>query len=310
MTEAKHFAVIDLGSNSARLTVWAIDAANQPREIVRLKEMVRLSEGMGEEKVLQPAAMARTIAALAGFQQQLATFPNVTLRAVATAAVRQAVNQKEFLRQVKKTTGITITVITGDEEATLDYTGVINTMPIQNALIMDTGGASTELILVQERKLRQVISLPFGSVNLSERFLSSDVVSAAELFDLVTFVENTLNGVWWLRKAQNLPIVALGGSNRTLAKIQRRREAFSNFEDIHGFRMSTTAVNAIFRDVLTKNLTERQAIPGLARERADIIIAGLIPVVTMIRYLDCDRLTFSQYGLRAGTLYNYLNTPA
>lgn len=102
-------------------------------------------------------------------------------------------------------------------------------------------------------------------------------------------------------------IVALGGSNRTLAKIQRRREARGSYEDIHGYRMSTIAANAIYADILDKNLDQRKAVPGLSRERADIIIGGLTPVITMLRYIDCDRLMFSQNGLREGALYTYLN---
>lgn len=302
-----HFGVIDLGSNSARLSIWQIDANHQPHEVLKLKEMVRLSEDMGPEQTLKPAAIARTLAALQRFSTAAKAFPELTLEAYATAAVRQAGNQKAFIRQVKAETGLTITVIPGTREAELDYLGVVNTLPIQNALIMDTGGASTELILVQNRKLIHRVSLPVGSVNLSERFLDADVVRPAQLFNLITEFSSMLNGIWWLRKALNLPIVALGGSNRTLAKIQRRREQRGSYEDIHGYRMATTAANKIYADILDKDLAARKEVPGLSKFRADIIVGGLTPVITMIRYLDSDRLLFSQYGLREGALYSYLN---
>ncbi|WP_461213826.1 Ppx/GppA phosphatase family protein [Lacticaseibacillus sp. GG6-2] len=302
----KHYGVIDLGSNSARLSVWEINEDGGVKQLLKLKEMVRLSEGMGDARVLQEAAMTRTIDALVEFKRQYADLDDLTLEAYATAATRMAANQKTFLKRVKQAIGVDLQVIPGTKEAELDYTGVINTLPIQNALIMDTGGASTELILVQNRKLQHLISIPFGSVNLSERFLSTDVVSAGELFDLITEVNRIYNSIWWLRKAQNLPIVALGGSNRTLAKIQRRKDKVADFEDIHGYRMMTKQVNTIFKEVVDANLEERKAIPGLAKYRADIIIGGMVPVVMMIRYLDSDRLTFSQYGLREGALYHHL----
>ncbi len=302
----KHYGVIDLGSNSARLSVWAIADDGGIKQLLKLKEMVRLSEGMGEARVLQEPAMARTLTALEGFKAQYDDLENLTLEAYATAATRMATNQKAFLKRVKQAIGVDLQVIPGTKEAELDYTGVINTLPIQNALIMDTGGASTELILVQNRKLQHLISIPFGSVNLTERFLPKDVVSAGELFDLITAVNRIFNSIWWLRKAQNLPIVALGGSNRTLAKIQRRKDKAADFEDIHGYRMATDQVNAIFKEVVDADLETRKAIPGLAKYRADIIIGGMVPVVMMIRYLDSDRLTFSQYGLREGALYQHL----
>ncbi|WP_125711432.1 Ppx/GppA family phosphatase [Lacticaseibacillus porcinae] len=302
----RHFGVIDLGSNSARLSVWQVNVDSSVKQVLKLKEMVRLSEGMGEDRVLQEPAMVRTIQALVGFKKQYEGLHDLTLEAYATAATRMAANQKEFLKRVKKAIGVDIQVIPGTKEAELDFLGVINTLPIQNALIMDTGGASTELILVQNRKLQHLISIPFGSVNLTERYLHGDTVSAAELFDVITAVNRTFNGIWWLKKAQNLPIVALGGSNRTLAKIQRRKDAVANFEDIHGYRMSTEQVNAIFKQVISSSLEERKAIGGLAKYRADIIVGGLVPVVMMIRFLDSDRLTFSQYGLREGALYQHL----
>lgn len=302
-----HFAVIDLGSNSARMSAWAIDDEGTPTPVLKLKEMVRLSEGMGKERLLKEDAMARTIAALKTFKEAADRLDDLTLTAYATAATRQARNQKLFLKRVLEETGITITVIPGTKEAEFDYLGVINTLPIQNALIMDTGGASTELILVQNRKLQHLISIPFGSVNLTERFVHSDPITASDLFDLMSAINRIFNGIWWLRKAQNLPLIALGGSNRTIAKIERRKEHFRDFEEIHGFRMYTPEINRIFTEVLDADLATRKAIPGLSKERADIITAGMIPVVTMMRYNDIDRLIFSQNGLREGALYEHLN---
>lgn len=304
-----HFAVIDLGSNSARMTIWEIEQ-EVVKPIKRLKEMVRLSEDMGPDRVLQPAAMDRTLKALQGFKTELNKYADIDLKAVATAAVRQAKNQKEFLKRVKNEAGLIINVIPGTREAEYDFLGVINTLPIQNALIMDTGGASTELILVQNRKLQHLVSIPFGSVNLSERFLNPDVISAPEYFALSTFIHETFNSIWWLRRAQNLPIIALGGSNRTLAKIERRKEKMADFEAIHGYRMPTKQANAIFKEILGADLATRESIPGLSKFRADIIVGGLMPVISMIRYSDSDRLTFSQFGLREGALYDHLNTRA
>ncbi len=303
----EHFAVIDLGSNSARMSSWLIDDNGDYTPELKLKEMVRLSEDMGREKILKEPAMERTIAALKRFRAEIDKMDNGSYKAYATAAVRQARNQKRFLKLAKEEAGIDITVIPGAKEAEFDFGGVINTLPVQNALIMDTGGASTELILVQNRKMQHLISIPFGSVNLTERFVDSDPMDASDLFKLMTAINRTFNGIWWLRKAQNLPVIALGGSNRTLAKIERRKENYKDMEEIHGFRMYTPEINKIFTEILGADLEQRKAIPGLSKERADIIVAGLIPVVTMMRYNDSDRLMFSQNGLREGVLFEHLN---
>jgi exopolyphosphatase/guanosine-5'-triphosphate,3'-diphosphate pyrophosphatase len=120
-------------------------------------------------------------------------------------------------------------------------------------------------------------------------------------------MDRLYNDIWWLDKARNLPIVALGGSNRTLAKIERRRAKTPHFENIHGFRMSTDQVNRVFSTVIGADLTERKEIPGLSKDRADIIVGGMVPIVNLMRFLDSDRITFSQSGLREGVLYERLH---
>ncbi|EUJ32759.1 exopolyphosphatase [Listeria floridensis FSL S10-1187] len=304
----EHFAVIDLGSNSARMTITAIHDDGTFDVVAQEKEMVRLSEKMGEEKVLQEAAIKRTTAALKGFAEKAAEYSDVKMRAVATAATRQATNQKKFLAHVKEVAGIELEVISGNQEAYYDYLGIINTLPVTNCVVIDTGGGSTELVLVQNGHAVNVISLPYGAVNLSERFFpSKDTIKAGELFQLMTSMDKLYNGVWWLRRGHNLPIVALGGSNRTIAKIERRSREIFDFENLHGFKMRDSEVYAIFKDVVSKDLKERGDIPGLSRERADIIVGGMTPLISLMRFLDSDRLIFSQYGLREGIFYEHFS---
>lgn len=301
-----HFAVIDLGSNSVRMSVWSVKDDGQPVAESKVKEMVRLSEDMGAEMTLKEPAISRTIDALLRFKDTYSKLDDLTIKAYATAATRQAKNQKKFLKRVRDEVGLQIEVIPGVREAELDYVGVINTLNVQSGLIMDTGGASTELVLIQNRQMEHRISIPFGSVNLTEHFVQHDPITPGDLFRLWSSVSNVFNGIWWLREAQNLPIIALGGSNRTLAKIQRRKHHFRNFEDIHGFRMLSRNVNSVFAEVVDADVESRRAMPGLARDRADIIVAGLVPVVTMLRFIDADKIIFSQNGLREGALYEYL----
>lgn len=305
----ENFAVIDLGSNSCRMTVTEIEDDGSFKRGQMTKAFVRLSEGMEASGELQEEPMARTITALQGFYAVYSKLENLTLRAVATAAVRSAKNQADFLERVKQQVhGLEIQVITGNEEANYDYLGVINTLPVTNCVIMDTGGASCELVLVQNGRVQNLVSLPFGSVNLSETFLvhGTDQVAAVDLFRLSTAVQRLFNGIWWLHRGQNLPIVALGGSNRTLAKIRRKEKHVADYEDIHGFRMTVTEVEDVYANIIERNLAQRKAIPGLSKDRADIIAAGITPIVTIMRTLDSGRVVFSENGVREGILYEHL----
>lgn len=232
---------------------------------------------------------------------------NVRLKAVATAATRQATNQKKFLKRVETELDIKLDVLPGTMEAYYDYLGVSETLPATNAVILDTGGASSEIVLVQNNTINHLISIPLGSVNLTQEYLSADQISASSLFKVMTFVSDVYNSIWWLRNGLNLPVIGLGGSNRTMAKINRRFNNILNFEDIHGYRLSRHSVDDTFSRIVSQNLEGRKAIPGLSKDRADIIVGGLIPLTLLMRYLDSDRITFSNSGLREGILFEHLN---
>ncbi|MFD1548115.1 Ppx/GppA family phosphatase [Levilactobacillus fuyuanensis] len=303
----ENLVVIDLGSNSVRMTISEIDGTGNHKTIEQVKRYVRLSENMGEEQVLQPESIARTLTALGEFKKIYSQLDKPDIQAVATAAVRQASNQKQFLKLVKDKIGLSFNVISGATEARYDYLGVVNTLPVVNGLLVDTGGASSELILVQNQQMKQVVSIPLGSVTLSQSYLESDVVKADSLFEAMTFVNSVFNDVWWLREATNLPIIGLGGANRTLAKINRRKKNFLNFEDVHGYKLSSEDVYATLIQLLGLDLAGRKKVPGLSKDRADIIIGGLIPVTLLMRLLDSQQITFSNAGLRDGILFNRIN---
>lgn len=301
-------AVIDLGSNSVRLQISVVDPGQAPQILVREKEYVRLSENMGTAKILQPEPIQRTMVALEKFQHLIANHNCDQVIGIATAAVRQAQNQQEFLYQVKQTYGFDFQVVTGEQEAFLDYLGVTRTFARQDCLILDTGGASTEIILVHDRQAKRLISLPFGSVNLTQRFQLEDIISAANLFEALTFAEMQLTGIKWLRKAHNLPLIVLGGSNRSIAKIDRRKHNTPKdlLPPVHGYQMSAQAIFALTSKLLAMDKKERANIPGLAKNRADIIIGGLIPINLLLRTLHITEVTFSNAGLREGVVFAHL----
>ena len=297
-------AVIDLGSNSVRMTISKYHQDGHYEVLERYQEMVRLSEGMGEDKILQPEAIERTLDALKHFKKALSVYPetDINVRAVATAAVRQAANQDEFLVAFKNTMVWPLEVLTGEQEAHFDYVGIVNTLNINDALILDTGGASAELVLVRNKEALHEVSLPIGAVTISEGYLEKDIVSAASLFEATVALRRMFGDVSWLNEAANLPLVALGGSNRTLAKISRRQKKIVDLP-VHGYHLSTQDATAIYQMILSKDLDERKKMAGLAKERGDIIIGGLLPLMELLILLSGQQVIFSQSGLREGILF-------
>lgn len=306
----ENLAIVDLGSNSTRMAITEIASDGRFREIKRVKENTRLSEGMGREKVLQKNAMDRTIAALKRFKKIYSTVPNIQVRAISTAAVRQAKNRQEFLNRVENEVGIHLQVLSGKKEAYYDYLGVIRTLKLNHCLILDVGGASCELILVQQRRARDLISLPVGAVNLSEQFHLGGYVRATDLFRAQVSMNERLTKIPWLRYATRVPIVLLGGANRTLARMTRAYHHHGrrhSSRSIHGYQLSSRVVFATYRELLSKNLAQRKRMPGLEPERADIIIGGMLPLVSLLQRNSDGRVIFSESGVREGIITEYVN---
>ncbi|KRN93651.1 Ppx/GppA family phosphatase [Pediococcus stilesii] len=303
----KNLVIVDLGSNSVRMAINTIAEDGSFREIKRIKEDSRISEGMGRERLLRPQAMNRTIDALHRFKVIYEEYSNIEVRGITTAAVRMARNQREFLKRVQKETGIKLDVLSGDDEAYYDYLGVINSLEVKDCLILDTGGASCELIDVHEGKARNLISIPIGAVSLSERFHLNNAIRADNLFSAEIFVNQQLRDIWWIMDAFNKPIVLLGGANRTLARMNRRRQKISRINNIHGYRLKTESVNRTFRALITRNLDARKKMAGLETSRADIIVGGMLPLVMLLQMIDADRVIFSESGVREGIISEYIN---
>lgn len=303
-----NLVVIDLGSNSVRMQISQIDDYGGYTVLGYFREYVRLSENMGKEMTLKEEPMNRTIQALKNFKARYTQYDHVVVKAVATAAVREAKNQAEFLKRVKDEVGLDLQVISGSTEAYLDYVGVVNTLPVRNGIIMDCGGASTELVWVQNGACKERISIPIGSVVLSQNYNLSDTISASDLYNAMNAAGQKISTVRWLGLVHNLPLVALGGSNRTIAKIHRREvtDEVDELPDIHGMHLPPHYIFNLVGKLIAMNKDERMKIPGLAKNRADVIVGGLIPISLVLRNLQISEVIFSNCGLRGGILFEYL----
>lgn len=301
----ERIAIIDLGSNSARLIIMHIYANGAYNLVYHQKESLRLSEGMGRDQALQPEAVARTLSALQKFSQMCIIMNVNTVLGVATAAVRNAVNGEEFLSRVTKETGLPIQVVSGEAEARLGYYGAINTLDVRDAILFDLGGGSTELTLIKSRRMIQTISLPIGAVNLTDLFRTHDKVNKNTLAHLCGFIERQLQKAPWLESG--LPLVGIGGTARNIAKMDQARKGYP-FSKVHNYRLGPIALEDLFRLITGVSLTQRRRMPGLSSERADIIVAGLSVVKSLFDTTKASHLIISGCGVREGLFFQHYLT--
>ncbi|WP_432739381.1 exopolyphosphatase [Ligilactobacillus agilis] len=302
----ENVVILDLGSNSTRLSINEVTNGSF-REVRRQKVMTRMAEGMGKtlgEKVLKKAAIERTLAALADFKKEYQNLPNLKVKGIATAAVRAASNSQAFLNQVKELTGVDVEVLSGDAEAYYDYVGVKNSLKLNDFILCDMGGGSFELAVVKDGQAVNLASIPFGAVSLTERFNAQDLLSAKDLFRFQGFVQGLFNEQLWLLEGRYLPLVLLGGANRTVARTEMMRRGQKNLDEFHGVKMSARSFLNIYTDWLGLNFSQRRERLGVEADRADIILGGLTPIAQLIQQLDIPELIFSESGVREGILYS------
>ena len=299
----KRIAFIDLGSNSVRFIVIDNNDDGSHQMIYQEKETIRLSQGMWEHQKLTQAAMDRAIKALQGFAHMADVMEVDSVYAVATAAVRLAHNQKEFINRVEKETGFVLHCISGQEEARLGFLGIINTLSLSDFVSFDLGGASTEVSLVRNRQLVQSVSLPVGAVTLSGRFPTDGVVDAKILSRMMAHIETIVEDYPWLKDVR-LPLVGIGGTARNLAKMDQRAHNYP-IDKVHNYPLSRDRLKELFHMVRSKTVNQRRKIPGLSTDRADIIVAGTVIIESLMRFSKAKCLLVGGSGLREGLFYDY-----
>lgn len=296
-----YLAIVDLGSNSARMVVEELHDDGTHTELIREKRDTRIAQNMGEELLLKETPILRTIEALKYFQSKYINF-HPKVRAITTAAVRMAENQTEFLDRVARETGIQFQVLTGDQEAYYDYLGVISTLNVTEGVILDTGGASVELIAVDNRRSKEAVSLSFGAVTLSEQYHLANNIMPNNLASASDYILSQYNTLQWLETQYQKPVILLGGANRSLARMARTRLGETEVSMIHGFEMPVDLVEQIFEEIRQMTRKAREKIAGLETSRADIIVSGLLPLLNLMRKINSPKVIFSESGVREGLI--------
>ncbi len=299
------YASLDLGTQTFRLLIGK-PANRHIRAIYRERENVRLGEGLTETGKISPEAMKRGLEALLRFRQLMDQLEVVDYLAVGTAVFRKADNIDEFLDKVLKEAGIKIRVLSPEEEALFTVKGVLFGLkdPPDNVLIADVGGGSTELILIQEAKNHWKTSLELGAVSLTEGFFEHDPPTLTELEKAQTFIRDALESLpQEVKKAREF--IGTGGTASCLAALALELEHYVP-DLIQGHLLTEKTLADLFERLRSLSTKERARLKGMDRGREDIILAGLLIYLELIRYFGYRRLVVSETGILEGLLLHLL----
>jgi len=306
--EATRMGIIDLGSNSGRLIIMEVNPDGAYKMLTEAKSNIRLVGGMEHSELVDQLAVKRLFKAMHNFRQLCLINGVNQIVAVGTEALRRAANGQEILDRLEQELGISVRVISGQEEAYLAYLGVINTMAVSDGIVVDVGGGSTEIACFRERELLQTASLPIGAVNLSERFLKHDPPLAEELAQMKAAISDQIQPL-----VNKLPrpvgeIIGVGGTIRALAKIDRRMRRYS-LGTLHYYSLSADRLSDIYHDLALSSMRQRLEMGGLSHDRADIIVGGAAVITCLVDALKAEELLVSGSGLREGLFYQQLFAP-
>lgn len=307
----ERLAAIDVGSNSIRLLVAEYDAELGIKVVDEVKDQPRLASGLAESKRLDEFAMARALQALRRMREVADRRGVKRLAAVATSAVREALNGKEFVERVRRDIGIPLKIIDAATEASLSWRSVAHHFPLGagRALIADIGGGSLELIGAVNGLVELTESLPLGAVRLTEQYLFEGKSRTREVATLRKKVRRQLKKAGRWREWSNAAIIGSGGTFTNLGRMVLTRRGLSA-ESVHGEIVKTAEVEQLLEWLCSLNVERRRQVPGLNPQRSDIILAGLAVTAELLSLVEARNLTVSAFGLREGLLLDMVGEEA
>ncbi len=270
--------------------------------------IARLGRGVDEHRRILPATFERVRDYLREYKSIAEGCAINTMIACGTSALRDAANRDEFLAYIKKEVGLSIRVLTGEEEARLTFQGAISEYPSADGTfgVIDIGGGSTEIVVGTHRKILSHVSLDIGSVRLTERFLKSSPPSSSQLEDATSYIRTTLSSAQ-LASFDDTVLIGVAGTVTTLAALHQQLPAYDR-EKISGYKLSLEAIESVYERLWPLTVGQIRAIPQISSGRADIILAGVLILKEYMHCVCSDAVIASDRGLRYGIAMDALST--
>jgi exopolyphosphatase/guanosine-5'-triphosphate,3'-diphosphate pyrophosphatase len=295
------YAVIDVGTNSVKFHIGERLEDGSWRKIVDRAEVTRLGEGLREGGEFAPAAIERTVEAIAGMAEEAKTHGASGTVGVGTMGLRIARNADTFIAEVRERCGLDLEVVSGEEEARLAYIATVSGLglAVGSLVIFDTGGGSTQFTIGRGIQVEDRFSLNLGAVRLTEQFGLDGPVTPEDL----SYTQDAISGE--LGRLDDLPrpdtLVGMGGALTNMTAVMHGLAVYDP-ELVHGSVLSRQEVDRQIELYRSRETEARRQIVGLQPGRAEVILAGACVVRAVMEKLGREALSVSDRGLRHGLL--------
>lgn len=295
------YAVIDIGTNAIKFHIAERDLNRKWKTVLDKAEVRRLGEGLQRQNQISDAAIERNASAIGDLVKLAHKMGVEEILAIGTMALRTAENANKFIKLVKEKCGITVEIISGEEEARLSFLGVQSSsiIPDGEFVIFDIGGGSTEFIYGAENQIDHRKSLNIGVIRITENILKSDPVTGEECEMAYQSIDEIFAVLPVQKKIKSL--IGVGATLTTLGAMKSELP-FDQIDDIHGSELSLNDVEKQISLLKSKTISERKKIVGLDPRRADVILAGSMIVKSAMNKFGVACVTISDRGVRHGLL--------
>ena len=300
-------AVIDCGTNSIRLLIAEISGSNF-KEVIRTMEIVRLGQGVDENKAFHPDAINRTLSAVKSFKEIIDENKVDKIRFCATSATRDAMNRNLFIDGVRDILNVQVEVIPGEEEAALSFTGATYQLDQGSGpfLVVDIGGGSTEFVY-GDKKVISAKSVNIGCVRMSERHLTNQPPTMDQIASAIVDIDIAIT-----QAAVSVPInsakslIAVAGTATTVAAAALNLSKYDR-DLIHLSKISADKVHKVAQMFQSMNKSEISALPYMHEGRVDVITAGSLVLSRVMAATGAAEFVASESDILDGMAFSLIN---
>lgn len=291
------YGIIDIGSNTIRLSVYATKPKLHP--VFHQKNTAGLISYIGKDRLLSQEGIHKLVYVLGGFRHTLDILHIKHVFVFATAPLRRIENTEEVLSAVWERTGFSVRVLTGEEEAQFAFCGAMQALPYKDGLLLDIGGGSTELVFYKDREVLYSTSLPMGSLSLYQTFVSQLLPTKEERRKIKNAIGNALSKTLLpVSDHGPLSLCAVGGTARAACKLINRKLGMPS-QNRH---FSTKILQSLLHQFHGSEKKVFAPILQVAPDRIHTLVPGMILLKTIAKHYNASEITVSETGVREGYL--------
>jgi len=294
-----HVAVIDIGTNTVLLLICTIDKSGTIAPKRHEQRVPRLGKGIDASGLLLEDSMERVVQACEEYGEIMREYPLRHIVVTGTSAVREAANRDVLIGKIRRSVGFDVEVLSGEDEALWTYRGAISGFGnVNEAVVIDVGGGSTEITYGMGKDISRRYSLSLGSVRITERFLQHNPPTDSEIDSASDYIKKVY-GTAGIPSAGNSLCIGVAGTPTSLAVIDQYLPGF-DLKAIAGYELTRSRIASLLERLRTLPTNEIRRVSTIMEGREDIIVAGTLILLRVMEALGAENLTVSERGIRYG----------